>query len=159
VGCPASCRRSFSPSVLERDAAEDPWAFRARMHRIDLPRFGSQPERLGTDVKKCRRLSEVEPRFDTVCSRTINRDPIVRSKSGNTLTRPSIAVTGPQLVSVENARDEIVVGNKHQLTDGIDDVGCCGIALPRRRRGKRSSVWPPPIQWIRRTISAASASM
>jgi hypothetical protein len=33
------------------------------------------------------------------------------------------------------------------------------LRCPRRRRGRRSSVWAPPIQWIRSTISAASASM
>ncbi len=99
------------------------------MDRIDLPRFGSQPERLGADVKKCRRLSEVEPRFETVCRRTINRDPIVGSKSGNALTRPSIAVAGPQLVSVQNACNEVVIGNEHQLTDGVDDVRQGRIAL------------------------------
>ena len=82
------------------------------MDRIDLPRFGSQPERLGADVKKCRCLSKVEPRFDTVCSRTINRDPMVGSQSSDALTRPSIAVTGPQFVSIENACNQVVIGDE-----------------------------------------------
>jgi hypothetical protein len=82
------------------------------MDRIDLPGFGSQPERLGTDVKKCRRFSEVEPRFDTVCRGTINGDPMMGSKRGDALARPSIAVTGPQFVSIENACNQIVIGDE-----------------------------------------------
>jgi DNA invertase Pin-like site-specific DNA recombinase len=45
---------------------EDPWPVRKRMDRIDLPRFGGQPERLGADVNERRCLSEVKPRFNTV---------------------------------------------------------------------------------------------
>jgi hypothetical protein len=99
------------------------------MDRIDLTRCGCQPERLGTYVKKSSCPCEVEPRLDPVGCRTIDKDAMVGSKRSDALTRPAIVVTGPQLIPIKNARDEIVVGDEHQLPDGIDDIGRGGIAL------------------------------
>jgi hypothetical protein len=99
------------------------------MDRIDLPSFGGQLERPRADVKKRRCLTEVEPRLNSLCSRTINRDLIVGSQRRNALTRPAITIAGRQLVPIENARNEIVVRNEHQLADGIDDIVRRGIAL------------------------------
>ena len=53
----------------------------------------------------------------------------MRSQRSNALTRPAIAISGRQLVPIENAYDEVVIRNEHQLSYGIDDVRRGGIAL------------------------------
>src|SRR6516164_3840809 len=109
------------------------------MDGVDLPGFGGESERLWTDIKKRGRLCEIEPRLNSICSRTINRDLIVGSLCSNALTRPAITITGCQLVPIENARDEVAIRNEHQLPDGIDDIG--------RRRIARSTTLPRQSQF------------
>ena len=65
---------------------------------------------LGLMSRSAAALVRLSPRFDTVCSRTINRDPMAGSQSSDALTRPSIAVTGPQFVSIEN--NQVVIGDE-----------------------------------------------
>ena len=57
-------------------------------------------------------LVRLSPRYDTDCGRTINRDPMGGSQSSDALTRPSIAATGAEFVSIENASNQVVIGDE-----------------------------------------------
>src|SRR5215813_9989843 len=46
------------------------------MDRLDLPDFGGESECLGTDTKKFGRLREIEPRLNSICRRSIHRNPM-----------------------------------------------------------------------------------
>src|SRR5262247_4445006 len=125
------------------------------MDRRDLPDFGGESECLGTDTKKFGRLREIEPRLNSICRRSIHWNPMMGSQRSDALARPAIAMAGRQLIPIENARDQIIVRNEHQLSYGLDDVRRGGVALAVAPPGQSSSVWTPPIQWMTRTISAA----
>ena len=51
------------------------------------------------------------------------------SQRSDALARPAIAMAGRQLIPIENARDQIIVRNKHQLSYGLDDVRRGAVAL------------------------------
>ena len=53
----------------------------------------------------------------------------MRSQSCHPLAGPAIAIAGGQPVPVENAGDQIIVGDKDQLPDGGDDVLRGAVAL------------------------------
>ena len=73
-------------------------------------------------------------------------------------SRPAVAVSCQQSVAVQNAGDNVVLGDLREMPDGLDDVGRCAVAL----------IFPPPrqaqlgigaaTQWISRTISADASS-
>ena len=53
----------------------------------------------------------------------------MRSVRRNSFPGPAIAVSGHQAVAVENAGDQVVIGNQHQVPDGRDDIGGGAVAL------------------------------
>src|SRR5262249_1852599 len=55
--------------------------------------------------------------------------PMMGSQRSDALARPTIAMAGRQLIPIENARDQIIVRNEHQLSYGLDDVRRGGVAL------------------------------
>jgi hypothetical protein len=54
---------------------------------------------------------------------------MVGAQRCHTLAAPAIAVAREQLAAVQNARNEIVIGDAHQQPDSSDDVGRGAIAL------------------------------
>jgi hypothetical protein len=54
---------------------------------------------------------------------------MVRSQRGDALAAPTIAVTGFETVAIENASDQIVVGDQCQLAYGRDDISWSAVAL------------------------------
>ena len=70
----------------------------------------------------------------------------MRSQRANAFAVPAVAIAGKQPVSVQDAGNDIVVRNQSELLDGFDDVRNVLLRWPRRRRGRRNSVWTPPIQ-------------
>ena len=93
------------------------------MDGFDLSGFGCQPERLGRDLEELCGIAEVEPGFDPVLGRLEHGDAVVRAHRRDALAGPAIAVAGLQAIAVEDAGDQIVAGDQHQLTHGCDDVG------------------------------------
>lgn len=53
----------------------------------------------------------------------------MRSVCGDPLPCPAIAMPGHQAVADENAGDQIIAGDQHQLPDGCDDIGGGAVAL------------------------------
>jgi hypothetical protein len=93
------------------------------MDRFDLPGLGRPSQRLRRDLEELRGLAEVEPWLDPVLGRLEHRDPVVGAHRRDALAGPSIAVAGDKAVAVEDAGDQIVIGDEHELAYGGDDVG------------------------------------
>ncbi|WP_292464942.1 hypothetical protein [Mesorhizobium sp.] len=53
----------------------------------------------------------------------------MRPVRSDPLPCPAIAMPSHQAVPVENAGDQVIAGDQHQLPDGCDDVGGVRIAL------------------------------
>jgi hypothetical protein len=68
-------------------------------------------------------LAEVQPRFDPVVGGFECRDAVMRSQRSNALACPAIAVACEETVAVQDAGDEIVIGDRCQLAHGDNDVG------------------------------------
>ena len=143
----------------ENGTAEDPGTVRQRVECLDLTSFRRNPECSRRHSKKPRGIVEVKPRFDSVVSRLMDGDAVMGAQRGDTLARPAIAIAGHQPIPVQDAGDEIVVGDQHQLAYGGNHIGRGAGALPAPPPGQAYLVWTPPTQWMNRTISAASVSI
>src|SRR4249920_3033867 len=99
------------------------------MEGVSLPAFGGEPERLLADAEELGRPGQVQPGFDAVCGRAPHRDAMVGAQRRPTLAGPTIAMTREELVAVQNARNEIVIGDAHQQPNGGDYVGRGAVAL------------------------------
>ena len=99
------------------------------MQGIDLTCFSGKPERLGRDAEQPRRLTEVEIRFHPVLRRPIDRDRVVGAQRGHPLAGPAVAIAGDKAISIEDAGDQIIVGDQHEVADGGDDVRRGAVAL------------------------------
>ncbi len=93
------------------------------MDRLDLTGFRRQPERSGRDMKEPRGVAEIQPRFDPVIGGFVDGDAVTRAQRGDTLTRPAVAVARHQSVPVQDAGDEIVIGNQYQLSHCGNHIG------------------------------------
>jgi hypothetical protein len=100
--------------LFEICAAEDPWTVGKRVDGLDLPAFGGEPQRLGADAEQLGRPGQVQPGFDAVRGGAPHRNAMVGAQRRHTLTGPAIAVAREELVAVQNARNEIVIGDAHQ---------------------------------------------
>ena len=54
---------------------------------------------------------------------------MVRSERCHALSGPAIAMAGDELIPVEDAGNEIVVGDEREMADGGDDIGRGAVAL------------------------------
>ena len=100
------------------------------MECLDLTSFRRNPECSRRHSKKPRGIVEVKPRFDSVVSRLMDGDAVMGAQRGDTLARPAIAIAGHQPVPVQDAGDEIVVSDQHQLAYGGNHIGRGAGALP-----------------------------
>lgn len=130
----------------ERGSAEDPRTIRQGMDAFDFTCLRGEPERFRRDAEHSRGIGQVEPWLFSVWRRPEDGDLMVRPVRRYPLPRPAIAVAGHQAVPVQDAGDQVIIGNEHQSRDGRDDSPKVLLRCPRRRFGKRSSVWTPPIQ-------------
>src|SRR5262249_52474393 len=62
--------------------------------------------------------------------RLVDGDAVMGAERGDTLARPAIAIAGHQPIPVQDAGDEIVVGDQHQLAYGGNHIGRGVGALP-----------------------------
>src|ERR1700676_101348 len=99
------------------------------MTSIDLARFSGEPKRLRCDAEQTRRLVQIEPWLVPIRRRPKDRDLMMRPERGDPLPCPAIAVAGHQAVPVEDAGDQIIIGDENQLADGGEHVGGDAVAL------------------------------
>ena len=69
-----------------------------------------------------RGLAEVEPWLDPVLGRLEHRNTVVGAHRRDALAGPAIAVARDKAVAVEDAGEQIVIGDEHELTYGRNDV-------------------------------------
>src|ERR1700682_158263 len=129
------------------------------MPRFDLARFGGEPKRLRCNAEHPRRLVQIKPWLAPIRRRPKNRDLMMRPERGDPLPCPAIAVAGHQAVPVEDAGDQVIIGDENQLADGGEHVGGDAVALsaaaPRQAQFGMNAADP----MVRRTISDASSSI
>src|SRR5690606_32459716 len=99
------------------------------MDTLDLAGFGGEPQRLGCYAEEARGLVQVEPRLVPMRCRPEDRDRGMRSVRRDPLPGPAIAMPSYQAVAVENASDQVVAGDQHQLPNGRNDIGGSAVAL------------------------------
>ena len=61
---------------------------------------------------------------------------MMRSRRRNAFTRPAIAVTRDETVAVQDAGDDVIVGDQCELAHRIDDVGRGTVALAAPASGQ-----------------------
>src|SRR4030081_78947 len=82
------------------------------MSPFDLARFAGEPERLRCNAEQTRRRVQIKPWLVPVWRRPKDRDLMMRPERGDPLPCPAIAVAGHQAVPVEDAGDQIIIGDE-----------------------------------------------
>src|SRR5215210_671367 len=114
----------------ENGAAEDPRTVWQRMNRLDLASLRCQSERSWGNMQKSRGVAEVQPRLDSIIGRLVDGDAVMRTQRRDPLTGPAIAIARDQSVPVQDAGDEIIIGDQHQLPHSGNHIICRAVALP-----------------------------
>lgn len=60
----------------------------------------------------------------------------MRAQRGDAFTRPAVAVARDQAVPVEDAGDEVIVSDLHELANCGDHIGRCAVALTAAASGQ-----------------------
>ena len=98
------------------------------MSPFDFARFGGEPKRLRCNAEQTRRLVQIKPWLVAIWRRPKDRDLMMRPERGDPLPCPAIAVAGDQAIPVEDAGNQIIIGDENQLANGDEDVGGDAIA-------------------------------
>lgn len=93
------------------------------MAGIDRPGFGGEAQRLRRDLQELRGIAQIEPRLSATFVGLEDWDAIAGAQGRDALAGPPMAVTGLETIAVENARNQIVVGDQGQPTHGFDNIG------------------------------------
>src|ERR1700692_2061537 len=99
------------------------------MPPFDLAGFGGEPKRLRCNAEQTRSLVQIKPWLVPVWRRPKNRDLMMGPEGGDPLPCPAMAVAGHQAVPVEDAGDQVIIGDENQLADGGEHVGGDAVAL------------------------------
>ena len=97
---------------FELRPSEEPWSIVERVQRVDLTSFCGDPERPRRYADQRRGLTEIEPGFDAVLRRSIHGDPVARPQRGYPLPGPSVTVAGLDAIAIEDAGDDVVLGDQ-----------------------------------------------
>src|ERR1700737_3755219 len=92
------------------------------MTPFDLARFGGEPKRLRCNAEQTRRLVQIKPWLVPLSAPPKDRDLMMRPERADPLPCPAIAVAGHQAVPVEDAGNQIIIGDENQLEDGGEHV-------------------------------------
>ena len=93
------------------------------MNRFDFTGFRRQSESSGRDMEKPRGFAEIHPRLDPIIGGLVDGNAVMRAQRGDALTGPAVAMACHQSVSVQDAGDEGVIGDQHQLSHRGNHVG------------------------------------
>ena len=63
-------------------------------------------------------------------------DLVMRAQGGYALTRPALTMARRQLVPVQQAGDQIIIGNEDQLSNSISNVGRSAVMLATAPAGQ-----------------------
>src|SRR5260221_12420179 len=99
------------------------------MMSLDLAGFSGQAESIGSDLQDRCSITKVKPRLDPVLRGLEHWDVVIRAHRCDALAGPTIAVARLEAVAVEKSGNQIVAGDQHQLTHGLNDIGRGAVAL------------------------------
>src|SRR5258706_1853336 len=85
------------------------------MPPFDLARFGGEPKRPRCNAEQTGRLVQIKPWLVPIWRRPKDRDLMMRPERADPLPCPAIAVAGHQAVPVEDAGDQIIIGDKNPV--------------------------------------------
>ena len=80
-------------------------------------------------MQKTRGRAEVDPRLVPILGWLVHRNAVMRAQGGDALTRPTVAMAREEAVPVEDASDEVIVGDQHELANSGHDIGRGAVAL------------------------------
>jgi hypothetical protein len=99
------------------------------MDPADVTAFGGKPKGLRAHLKMRRGFGQVEPLDIPVLWRTVNGDLVVRPQCRHALSCPTVAVTGRELVAIEDASNQVIRGDPDQQPNRCDNVLRGGVPL------------------------------
>src|SRR5258706_13479179 len=99
------------------------------MTAFDLARFGGEPKRLRCNAEQTSRLVQIKPWLVPIWRPPKDRDLMMRPERADPLPCPAIAVAGHQAAPVEDAGNQIIIGDENQLADGGQHVGGDAVEL------------------------------
>jgi len=108
---------------------EDPRAILNWVERIDLASLSGEPQSSWGDTDERRRVTKVKPRLSTIVGTPMDRNPVLRAERSHRLPDPSIPVPCLNAVAIEKTGYDIVLGDKCELADRLNDVGRRAVAL------------------------------
>jgi len=106
------------------------------MDGLDLTSFRRQSESLRRDVHEPRGLAEIEPRLIPVIGWLVHWNAMMRAQRGDTFTCPAVAVTRHKTIPIKDAGDDIIIGDRHELANSGNHVGCGAVALTAAALGQ-----------------------
>ena len=71
---------------------------------------------------------QIKPWLVAIRRRPKDRDLMMRPERGDPLPCPPIVAAGHQTVPIEDAGNQIIIGDENQLADGGEDVGGDAVA-------------------------------
>ena len=76
-----------------------------------------------------RGFTEIEPRFIPIFGWLVHWNAVMRTQRGDALTRPAVAMTRDEAIPVEDAGNDIIIGDQHELANSGNHIGCSVITL------------------------------
>jgi hypothetical protein len=71
----------------------------------------------------------------------VHWNAVMRAQRGDTLTCPAVAMTRDEAIPVEDAGDDIIIGDQHELANSGNHIGCGAVALTAAASGQTISLW------------------
>ena len=95
-----------------------------------------RPESFWCDLEELGSIGEVEPRLDAIFGLSKHWDTLVRAHGHDALAGPAVAIAGLEIVAIQDASDQIIIGNQHKLTHGVDDFCRGAVSLSAAALGQ-----------------------
>ena len=106
------------------------------MDGLDLASLRRQPEGFWCDMHEPRSLAEIEPRLIPIFGWLVHWNAVMRAQRGDALTCPAVAMTRDEAIPVEDAGDDIIIGDQHELANSGNHIGCGAVALTAAASGQ-----------------------
>ena len=84
---------------------------------------------LGVTSPESAATAQVQPGLDAVFGWSVDGNAVVRPQGRDAFAGPAVAMAGDKAIPVEDAGDQIIIGDQDQLADGGDNLGRGAVAL------------------------------
>jgi len=83
-----------------------------------------------------RGLAEIEPRLIPIFGWLVHWNAVMRAQRGDALACPAVAVTGDEAIPIEDAGDDIIIRDQHELANSGNHIGRGAVALTAAASGQ-----------------------